>query len=62
VHGDISPYNTVEVQTAVKRKKEKQKPLGVCAHMRITYYGQHVGGIDKKAQLLQCGGEEINGK
>jgi hypothetical protein len=43
----ISTYHGAEFQSVVKRGKEKQKP--VC----VIHYSQHVGGVDKKDQLLQ---------
>jgi hypothetical protein len=42
-----STYHVAEVQRVVKRSKEKQKP--VC----LINYNQHMGGVDKKYQLLQ---------
>jgi len=43
----ISTYHGAEFQSVVKRGKEKQKPL--C----VIHYNQHMGGVDKKDQLLQ---------
>jgi len=42
-----STYHVAEVQRVVKRSKEKQKP--VC----LIHYNQHMGGVEKKYQLLQ---------
>jgi hypothetical protein len=43
----ISTYHAAELQTVVKGVKEKQQP--VC----VIHYNQHMGGADKKDQLLQ---------
>jgi hypothetical protein len=42
-----STYHVAEVQRAVERSKEKQKP--VC----VIHYNQNMGGADKKYQLLE---------
>jgi hypothetical protein len=41
--------NAAEVQKVAKRGREKQKPVCVC----VIHYNQHMGGVDKKDQLLQ---------
>jgi hypothetical protein len=43
----ISTYHAAEFQLVMKREKEKQKR--VC----VIHYYQHMGGVDKKHQLLQ---------
>ena len=59
-HGDASPEDTAEEQTAVTREEEKQKPLIVCVHAcmcmcvrtHIIHYDQYVGHFDRNDQLL----------
>jgi hypothetical protein len=43
----ISAYNAAEFQMVVKRGKENQKP------MCVMHCNQHMGGADKKDQVLQ---------
>jgi len=43
----ISTFHSDETRTVYKRGQNKEKPVSVCD------YNQHMGGVDKKDQLLQ---------
>jgi hypothetical protein len=43
----ISTFHRDETKTVYKRGKNIEKPVSVCD------YNQHMGGVDKKEQLLQ---------
>jgi hypothetical protein len=44
----ISVYDAAEVQTVVKKGKEKRKPLCVC----VMHYNHQMRGADEEDQLL----------